>query len=66
MITGSGKTFCAGGDLGWMQQNMKKTRAERVADSAELATMFRALNELPMPLVPRTVWNALQAAKGEG
>ncbi len=32
---------------------MKKTRAERVADSAELATMFRALNELPMPLIGR-------------
>jgi methylglutaconyl-CoA hydratase len=53
VLTGAGKTFCAGGDLGWMQQNMKKTRAERVADSAELATMFRALNELPMPLIGR-------------
>ena len=53
VLTGAGKTFCAGGDLGWMQQNMKKTRTVRVADSAELATMFRALNELPMPLIGR-------------
>ena len=53
VLTGAGPTFCAGGDLGWMQQNMKKTRTERVADSAELATMFRALNELPMPLIGR-------------
>jgi methylglutaconyl-CoA hydratase len=42
VLTGTGKTFCAGGDLGWMQRNMKKTRAERVADSAELATMLGA------------------------
>lgn len=53
VLTGAGPTFCAGGDLGWMQSTMKKARAERVADSARLATMFRALNELPMPLIGR-------------
>ena len=41
VLTGAGKSFCAGGDLGWMQQNMKKTRAERVAESSELALMLR-------------------------
>ena len=29
VLTGAGASFCAGGDLGWMQQNMKKSRAER-------------------------------------
>ncbi|MBX9611184.1 MAG: crotonase/enoyl-CoA hydratase family protein [Burkholderiales bacterium] len=53
VLTGVGKTFCAGGDLGWMQQNMLKTRAERVAESADLALMLRALNDLPMPLIGR-------------
>lgn len=53
VLTGTGQTFCAGGDLGWMQKNMKKTRAERVAESAELAQMLRALNELPLPLIGR-------------
>jgi len=53
VITGAGKTFCAGGDLGWMQQNMAKSRIERVAESTELALMLRALNELPMPLIGR-------------
>jgi methylglutaconyl-CoA hydratase len=24
VLTGAGASFCAGGDLGWMQQNMKK------------------------------------------
>ena len=53
VLTGASASFCAGGDLGWMQQNMKKSRAERVAESFELALMLRALNELPMPLIGR-------------
>jgi methylglutaconyl-CoA hydratase len=53
VLTGTGKTFCAGGDLGWMQDNMKKGRAERVSESGDLALMLRALNELPMPVIGR-------------
>ena len=53
VLTGTGKTFCAGGDLGWMQDNMKKSRTERVGESGDLALMLRALNELPMPVIGR-------------
>jgi len=53
VLTGAGNTFCAGGDLQWMQQNAKKTRAERVAESSELALMLRALNDLPLPVIGR-------------
>ncbi|MBC5762956.1 crotonase/enoyl-CoA hydratase family protein [Ramlibacter albus] len=53
VLTGAGATFCAGGDLGWMQQNMSKTRSERVDESFELALMLRTLNELPVPLIGR-------------
>jgi len=53
VLSGEGKSFCAGGDLGWMRANMDKSRGQRVAESAELASMLRALNELPMPLIGR-------------
>lgn len=53
VLSGEGKSFCAGGDLGWMRANMQKSRGQRVAESAELAGMLRALNELPLPLIGR-------------
>ena len=53
MLSGAGKKFCAGGDLGWMRANMDKSRGQRVAESAELASMLRALNDLPLPLIGR-------------
>ncbi|MCX7172068.1 MAG: enoyl-CoA hydratase-related protein [Proteobacteria bacterium] len=53
VLSGQGKSFCAGGDLGWMRENMDKSRARRVAETTELALMLRAMNELPMPLIGR-------------
>ena len=53
VITGEGESFCAGGDLKWMQGIFDASRAERVEDSAKLARMLRTLNELSKPLIGR-------------
>lgn len=53
VLSGEGKSFCAGGDLGWMRANMDKSRAKRVAETTELALMLRAMNDLPLPLIGR-------------
>ena len=53
ILTGTGESFCAGGDLKWMQGILNSSRAERVADSAKLAKMLRTLNELSKPLIGR-------------
>ena len=53
VLTGEGESFCAGGDLKWMQGIFAASRAERVADSAHLARMLRTLNELSKPLIGR-------------
>lgn len=53
VLTGAGKSFCAGGDLGWMKDQFSATRAQRIAEARKLADMLGALNELPKPLIGR-------------
>ena len=53
VITGQGESFCAGGDLRWMKSILGQSRAERVAESGELATMLYELDRLSRPLVGR-------------
>lgn len=51
VLTGQGASFCAGGDLGWMRDQMKADRATRMAEARLLADMLGALNTLPKPLI---------------
>lgn len=53
VLTGAGKSFCAGGDINWFAGNIDKSREDRIAGSRELALMLRDLNELPRPLIGR-------------
>ncbi|GAB4179969.1 MAG: enoyl-CoA hydratase-related protein [Wenzhouxiangellaceae bacterium] len=53
VLTGQGRSFSAGADLGWMR-SMADAEAERNRDDARrLAAMFRALDELPCPTIAR-------------
>ncbi|MEY8204872.1 MAG: crotonase/enoyl-CoA hydratase family protein [Bermanella sp.] len=51
ILTGAGKSFCAGGDLSWMTAMAGYNREERIKDSAKLAAMLRKLNALSKPLI---------------
>ncbi len=53
VLSGAGKVFCAGGDLTWMQAQIKADRAGRMAGARELAMMLNALNEMAAPLIGR-------------
>jgi methylglutaconyl-CoA hydratase len=53
VLTGNGKSFCAGGDFNWFASNIEKTRAERVEQSATLAQLLRRLDTMPKPLIGR-------------
>ena len=58
VLTGAGKSFCAGGDLGWMQAQREMDAATRSAEAGKLAAMLGALNTLPKPLIGRVQGNA--------
>ena len=47
VIGGAGNLFCAGGDLEWMNAQIKADRSTRIAEARKLAFMLKALNELP-------------------
>lgn len=51
VLTGAGKTFCAGGDLAWMQEQMAADSRTRFREARKLAEMLQALNTLPKPLI---------------
>lgn len=53
VLTGTGKSFCAGGDLGWMKEIAGQQRDQRIQESGELASMLAELNEVPCPVIAR-------------
>lgn len=53
VLTGAGASFCAGGDLAWMQEQIEADRVTRMAAARALAHMLRDLNTLPKPVIGR-------------
>lgn len=53
VLTGEGESFCAGGDLNWMKEQIAATREARVAEARRLALMLKALRDLRKPLIAR-------------
>ena len=64
VLTGQGKSFCAGGDLGWMRDQMQADDAGRRAEGLRLAHMLRALFNLSKPLIGRVQGNAFGGGVG--
>ena len=53
VLASIGPTFCAGGDLGWMQEQMVADRAGKMAEARALSDMLNILNTLPKPVIAR-------------
>lgn len=64
VLAADGPTFCAGGDLGWMRDQMAADRDARRAGAFALAHMLQALNTLPKPLIGRVQGNAFGGGVG--
>ena len=64
VLAARGKSFCAGGDLGWMRAQFDAPAETRAAEAKKLALMLQALNTLPKPLIGRVHGNAFGGGVG--
>lgn len=64
VLTGAGKSFCAGGDLNWMREQFDADRATRMAEAKKLAMMLFALNTLEKPMIGKVNGNAFGGGVG--
>ncbi|MCB2115002.1 MAG: crotonase/enoyl-CoA hydratase family protein [Rhodobacteraceae bacterium] len=64
VLTGAGESFCAGGDLGWMRDQMAADGPTRAREATKLAMMLHALNTCPKPVIGRVQGNAFGGGVG--
>jgi methylglutaconyl-CoA hydratase len=64
VLAADGASFCAGGDLGWMREQMDADAAARGNAARKLAHMLGALDRLPKPLIGRVQGNAFGGGLG--
>jgi len=64
VLTGAGKSFCAGGDLAWMREQMQADADTRAREAGKLAHMLQALNTMPKPLIGAVQGNAFGGGVG--
>jgi methylglutaconyl-CoA hydratase len=64
VLSGQGKSFCAGGDLQWMRSMKQASQAENAADAQRMAEMYHSLRHFPKPLLAIVQGNALGGGSG--
>lgn len=53
ILTGEGKSFCAGADLNWMREIINYSFEDNLRESRELAELIYQLDQLPLPTIAR-------------
>ena len=64
VIAGAGKTFCAGADAGWLAKSATYSEADNIRDATAASQMFRAIDELPVPVIGRVHGAAIGGGAG--
>lgn len=64
VLSGEGKSFCAGADLNWMSKMKNYTIEQNIADGRKLAEMFHTINECPKTVIARVHGAALGGGMG--
>jgi methylglutaconyl-CoA hydratase len=64
VIRGAGAVFSAGADVQWMSKMLGYSHEENLADARTAASMFLALDRIPVPVVARVHGAALGGGSG--
>ena len=64
ILTGEGKSFCAGADLNWMKNMAKYTKQENIHDSKLLLDLYEAIYTCPKPVIGRINGHAFGGGLG--
>ena len=64
VLTGAGSAFCAGADIEWMRRGAALTAEEGEREAADMAAMYRAVDECPVPVLGRVNGPAMGGGAG--
>jgi len=64
LLTGKGKSFCAGADLNWMRAVVKQSFEENLKESMELAELFHKIYTLKRPIIGKINGAAIGGGTG--
>ncbi|MGB2698627.1 MAG: enoyl-CoA hydratase/isomerase family protein [Candidatus Zixiibacteriota bacterium] len=64
VLTGNGKSFCAGADLNWMKKVVDFSYEENLKESLELAELFYLIYSLPKPTIAQVNGAAIGGGAG--
>jgi len=64
VLEGAGSVFSAGADLQWMSEMLDYSRDENLEDARRAASMFHAIDAIPVPVIARIQGAALGGGAG--
>ena len=64
IISAKGKSFCAGGDLDWMKEQIFSDRKTRIEAARKLADLLYKMYQFPKPLIAKVEGNAFGGGIG--
>ncbi len=64
VLSGEGRSFCAGADLNWMKSMVDYSIDENIEDSRNLAKMFQTINYFSKPVIGKINGHALGGGVG--
>jgi methylglutaconyl-CoA hydratase len=64
VLGGTGKVFCAGADAAWLSKIAAQSTTDNVGDAMKTSQLYRAIDELPVPVIGRVQGAAIGGGAG--